>query len=398
MAERYGAPSAFLLVDGYDLVANKVHTLTHKITALMTKSDGLGDEWEEHSPTGVSMAEITQEGAFFDTAALKSHAALKTLPASPQTAARVICLGFATQWKGKPFMGFEGVHNEDYTVIAARGELTKANCVHKVTGAAEKGQIIQEIGRAIKILTSSVASPSVITTAEAHGIADGQTVRIAGHTGSTPDINNDYVATVISTTTFSVPENVTVGGTGGTVTQYNSADWTTENGQAVDYTLDINQHAVPILTSSVASPTVITTSEPHGLTTGQIVLIAGHSGSTPDINGEEAVTVVTTTTFTVVQNVTVGGTGGTIVQSDSVAGGYGFQQVTALTGLTGFVGTIRDSADDITYLDLLAFANVTAAPAAERKVVAGTVDRYLAFDGDVTGTGVIVVFCGFSRS
>ena len=70
----------------------------------------------------------------------------------------------------------------------------------------------------------------------------------------------------------------------------------------------------------------------------------------------------------------------------------------SFTDFTGFIGTIRDSADDITYADLVAFADVTAAPAAERKVVVGTIDRYLSFKGDVTGTGSITVFCGFSRS
>jgi len=397
MSERYGPPSAFLLVDGYDLIANKVQTLTHKVTAPQVRSDGLADEWEEHSPLGVSMAEITQEGAFFDTAALKSHAALKTLPSTPETAPRVVCLGFATQWKGKPFIGFEGVHNEAYEVIATRGDLQKANVTHKVTGAREPGQIIQEIGRQITILTSSVANPTVITTAEAHGIADGQTVRIAGHTGSTPAVDGDHVATVLTTTTFTVPVNVSVGGSGGTVIQYNSADWDTE-ADPIDYTADINQHPIPITSSSVAAASVITTPEPHGFTSTQTVLVAGHTGSTPTINGERVVTVLTTTTFTIPVNVSVGGTGGTAVAADSLAGGYGFQQVTAFTGLTGFIGKIRDSADDITYADLVEFADVTAAPDAERKVAAGTVDRYLAFKGDVTGTGAITVFCGFSRS
>ena len=37
------------------------------------------------------------------------------------------------------------------------------------------------------------------------------------------------------------------------------------------------------------------------------------------------------------------------------------------------------------------------APAKERATVAGTVDRYLSFDGDVTGSGSITVFCGCAR-
>jgi hypothetical protein len=69
--------------------------------------------------------------------------------------------------------------------------------------------------------------------------------------------------------------------------------------------------AVTISSSSVANPTVITTATPHGLTTGDKVTIASHSGSTPSINGTYAVTVTNANTFTIAVQVTVGGTGGT---------------------------------------------------------------------------------------
>jgi len=65
------------------------------------------------------------------------------------------------------------------------------------------------------VSTSSVANPSVITTATPHRFVTGQTVTIGGHTGSTPDINGDHVVTVLSPATFSIPTNVTVAGSGG---------------------------------------------------------------------------------------------------------------------------------------------------------------------------------------
>lgn len=83
--------------------------------------------------------------------------------------------------------------------------------------------------------------------------------------------------------------------------------------------------------------------------------------------------------------------------ASSANGGAGYQQVTEMTGLTGHIGKIRHSADDVTYADLITFANVTTEPAAERIAVAGTVNRHLAFDGNVTGTGTITVFGGFAR-
>lgn len=70
---------------------------------------------------------------------------------------------------------------------------------------------------------------------------------------------------------------------------------------------------VVITSSSVANPTVITTTTPHGLATGNKVVIRDHAGSTPGINGTlYTVTVTGASTFTIPVNVTVGGTGGTL--------------------------------------------------------------------------------------
>ena len=72
----------------------------------------------------------------------------------------------------------------------------------------------------ISITSSSVADPTLITTTAAHGLVTGQVVTIASHAGSTPVINGTHVVTVVSTTTFNIPVNVTVGGTGGTIQKY----------------------------------------------------------------------------------------------------------------------------------------------------------------------------------
>jgi hypothetical protein len=72
-------------------------------------------------------------------------------------------------------------------------------------------------GAFAQIESSSVANPTVITTAEPHGFTDGQVVIIGAHAGSTPSLNGTHVATVTGPSTFTVPVNVTVGGTGGTV-------------------------------------------------------------------------------------------------------------------------------------------------------------------------------------
>lgn len=69
----------------------------------------------------------------------------------------------------------------------------------------------------VAITSSSVANPSVIT-ATAHGLATGIRTIIRGHIGSTPDINGVvYSITRIDANSFSIPVNVTIGGTGGTL-------------------------------------------------------------------------------------------------------------------------------------------------------------------------------------
>lgn len=79
----------------------------------------------------------------------------------------------------------------------------------------------QNAGTAIAITSSSVGNPTTITTA-AHGQAIGSTpfLRIAGHTGSTPSLDNEYTATVTGATTYTVPVNVTVAGAGGTAQRF----------------------------------------------------------------------------------------------------------------------------------------------------------------------------------
>ena len=72
---------------------------------------------------------------------------------------------------------------------------------------------------AVAVVSSSVANPTVLTTLTPHGLATGDTVTVAGHTGSTPAVAGALAATVLTPTTLSVPVNVSVGGTGGTVTR-----------------------------------------------------------------------------------------------------------------------------------------------------------------------------------
>jgi Predicted transcriptional regulators len=78
-------------------------------------------------------------------------------------------------------------------------------------------RILDALGSPVAVTSSSVANPSQITCAT-HGFQTGDSVTIAGHAASTPSINATHIVTRISPTVFSIPVNVTGGGTGGTAT------------------------------------------------------------------------------------------------------------------------------------------------------------------------------------
>jgi len=177
-----------------------------------------------------------------------------------------------------------------------------------------------------------------------------------------------------------------------------TATWSTKtDGASVDYTLDSSLRSIPIASIGTGNPATVTTTVPHGLTTGQKILIGGTT-TTPSVNGQQTVTVTGPSTFTVAINVTVGaGAAGSFVFANTVNGGAAYCEVSDYSGFSQVVVKVRSSADDVTYADLITFTTVTAAPFAERQTVAGTVDRYLCVTGTVTGSGSITPFVGFSR-
>lgn len=79
--------------------------------------------------------------------------------------------------------------------------------------------------------------------------------------------------------------------------------------------------AATITSSSVADPSVITATS-HGLSNiaGRTVIISGHYGSTPDINGAHVMTWIDANSFSIPVNVTDGGAGGTVVEQSDYVG------------------------------------------------------------------------------
>ena len=131
--------------------------------------------------------------------------------------------------------------------------------------------VVTTTGVGLTIRANSVATPTLVTTTTAHGLVMGDSVVITG-SNSTPSINGTHVITPATDRSFEINVTVTGAGSAGTVTPVKA----------------------------------------HGLTTGHKVVITG-SNSTPTLNGTHAVTVLSTTTFSVAVNVTGAGTAGTVV-------------------------------------------------------------------------------------
>lgn len=86
-----------------------------------------------------------------------------------------------------------------------------------VIGAAANSTIGGDVSPPVVVTSSSTANPAVVTTAAAHGLATGDTVQIAGHSNAA--LNGQWVATVLTTTTYSVPVPGAAAATGGTSTR-----------------------------------------------------------------------------------------------------------------------------------------------------------------------------------
>ncbi len=242
---RHGPADVFLTVDGYDLTAASPQQLSETVTVPTVRTDGLGDGWQKHTPIGVRQVELSIEGAFFDTGANNSHAALGgSVPSSVQAVPRLLVYG-PSRGVGDACVGLSGLYQQSYQVMMSQGDLHRANATYLVTGQRDECVLLQPL-------------------------------------------------------------------------EAKTADWNTES-----QTLD---------------------------------------------NG-----------------------------ASSANGAVGYLVVNAAAGITGLSVKIRDSADNTVFADLITFTNNVSAPFAERLGATGTVDRYIAVSGALTGTGSITSLIAMSR-
>ncbi len=248
---KYGAPSfSVFLVDGYNLIASVMENATISKELLTQQTNPFGVTTESHTPIGIFKGVLVCGGGLFDETSDALHASFTTLGATtPSGSPRIVCAALYGNTPGKPFMGFEGAYEQKYERMDSRDGLTKADVVYQVTGSVDEGQIVQDLAtftadwdtktgganaadtpvdyttydgnRSIAISGNTVANPTVVTTAKAHGLTTGDKVLISG-SNSTPTIDGSRTVTVVSATTFTVAVNVTVLGSAGSFVKVNT--------------------------------------------------------------------------------------------------------------------------------------------------------------------------------
>lgn len=231
MSSKYGSPSGVFLVDGYNLLANKLQGLRRKTMALTEKSDGIGDTWEEHTPTGKLRGELAQEGAFFNTDTHRIHEMLAdpdatpagSLSSSPNGGGVVACAGFAGNTIGQDITGYSGALKMSYEVVAGNDALTKANAEYAVTGIVEEGKIVHALGAETGASGDTEATSvdgAAQTTAGGSGYLQVNALTLGGYTNVVVKIRDSAddavfgdLITFTAVTSAPTAERVTVAGT-----------------------------------------------------------------------------------------------------------------------------------------------------------------------------------------
>jgi hypothetical protein len=110
----------------------------------------------------------------------------------------------------------------------------------------------------------------------------------------------------------------------------------TATGTGTDMGIPPDATAITITSSTAASPTVVLTATPHGLTSGDSVIIAGTNKAA--LNDELTVTVTDSTHFSVPVDLSGGGaTGGTVTRTSTRTGWAAQRQTFSFTGTSSTV-------------------------------------------------------------
>ena len=136
MTRRSSKDVAFFLLGGND-IRGTLTNFEETRSAVLERSDTLGDTWEEQSWVGVRSAELSQDG-FFDDDAVLGHNPLTTGPGI----SRGLVYGMAGTATGAEFTGWASAVEVTFAEQAARGALHKARASYKTGGPVETGKTV----------------------------------------------------------------------------------------------------------------------------------------------------------------------------------------------------------------------------------------------------------------
>jgi len=360
----YGPRSAWLHVGGLDLTSD-TFTLEENAESAFEEVHSFGSTWEEYLPVGIGKVTLSAGGGLYNEGVI-----LTALQETRETK-QLVAWGMSGQTIGKEAVLMDGTYAGKWKRIAERNALTKAEAEHTVSGVYRRGVILHpmgvetadgdtmgavapkggvdfydshlnrlvpvghinttsdhlygQAGNPNPIATSNATSNAVVCT-ELFGLKTGDWVKIANHVGSTPDINGVHQVTVVDAFKFTLDDvaDITAGGTVGTWSKI----------------------------------------QPHGLVTGDKIVISGQVGGTPSLNGNWTVTRIDDIRFTLdtVGNITVAGSGATWKRVTS-RGFVAHLHVEALTGCATLAATLYNSVDDDTYTVVTGGAFATVSPA-----------------------------------
>ena len=358
----YGPSSVFLHVGGRDMTGDTM-TMEESAESAFEEVHSFGSTWEEQLPVGIGKMTLSAGGGLYNEGVILE--ALQGVREKKQ----LVAWGMSGQTIGKEAVIVDGDYVGAWKRVAERNALTKAEGVHTISGVYRRGYILHpmtvetadgdtvgavapkggvdyydshlnpefavgHIDTTTDYLYGATENPRAIATsnsttesvicAELFGLKTGDYVKIAGHTGSTPDINGVHKVTVIDAFSFSLDDvaNITVGGTGGTFSRITA----------------------------------------HGMVTGDKIVISGQTGGTPNLNAAWTITRIDNFRFTLdsVADITVAGTG-TLYKRVTSHEFYAHLHVSALSGCASFTATVLDSVDDDTYAPAGAFSAHTLA-------------------------------------
>jgi hypothetical protein len=151
--------------------------------AVLEETTALSDTWQEHTPTGLQRAMLTQSG-FFDDGSDSINAALS----GNQQTSRVVCYALEGNTIGKKVTGLTGAFGATYARISSRNELHKANADYTVTGQKDTdGVILHALSAETATGNTEGANSQDNGASSANGAAGYLQVTAISGTGATLD-------------------------------------------------------------------------------------------------------------------------------------------------------------------------------------------------------------------